>query len=168
MKDHLLKLLEKCIEGSSDTDLNALSYAIEGLYQSIMEKKQTSTYIDGLLHMETKIDGHSCEITVPLNPLLNNNLNMVHGGITATILDTTMGVFANHLVPEGFAAVTSQLNIHYLAPAVGEELRCRAEVLHQGKKTIVVSGEAFNSAGKRVAHATGSFFAIKKPGSQGE
>ena len=104
----------------------------------------------------------TCEITVPINPFLNNSLDIVHGGITATILDTTMGTVANFLLPDGYGAVTNQLNIHYIAPGIGDTLRCKAEVIHQGSKTFVISGEIYRSDGKKIAYATGTFFTIQK------
>lgn len=92
----------------------------------------------------------TCIITVPINPLLNNSLDIVHGGITATILDTAMGSLAISLLPDGYAAVTNQLNIHYIAPGIGNTLRCKAEVIHQGSKTFVISGEVYRSDGKKL------------------
>jgi uncharacterized protein (TIGR00369 family) len=112
--------------------------------------------------MERTFDQDTCEITIPINPILNNNLNILHGGITATVLDTAMGSLANHHLPEGYGAVTNQLNIHYTAPGTGASLRCKAEILHQGSKTMVISGEAYRSDGKKIAHATGTFFIIEK------
>ena len=112
--------------------------------------------------MERNFDQNSCEITIPITPIINNNLDIVHGGITATVLDTAMGVLANQLLPEGFGAVTNQLNIHYIAPGIGETLRCKADIVHKGSKTMVISGEAFRSDGKKIAYATGTFFIIKK------
>jgi uncharacterized protein (TIGR00369 family) len=160
MNDHLIKLLESCIENSSEKDLNALSFVLEGIQNKITEKN--TTYIDGLLHMERKLDENSCEITVPNNPILYNNLNILHGGITATVLDTTMGTLANYLLPTGFGAVTNQLNIHYIAPGTGDKIRCRAEIVHKGSKTMVISGEAYRNDGKKIAYATGTFFIIQK------
>ena len=160
MKDELRQLLESCIETGSKEDLEALSFLIEGVQRKINRKN--STYIDGLLHMERKLDNHACEITIPLNSTIHNNLNIVHGGITATVLDTAMGSLANYLLPEGYGAVTNQLNIHYIAPGIGDQLRCRAEIVHQGTKTFVISGEAYRSDGKKIAYASGTFFIIKK------
>lgn len=160
MKDELRQLLETCIESGSEEDLKALSFLMEGIQRKI--NRYNSTYIDGILHMDRKMDNHSCEITIPLNPTLDNNLHILHGGITATVLDTAMGSLANYLLPEGFGAVTNQLNIHYIAPGIGEQLRCKAEIIHQGKKTIVISGEAYRNDGKKIAYATGTFFVIKK------
>jgi uncharacterized protein (TIGR00369 family) len=160
MKDQLYYLLEQCIENGSDSDLLALSFVLEGMQNKITE--QNSTYIDGLLHMERKLDKNSCEITIPLNPILHNSLEIVHGGITATLLDTTMGTLANYHLPEGVGAVTNQLNIHYIAPGIGENLRCIAEIVHHGSKTMVVSGTVYRSDGKKIAYSTGTFFIIQK------
>jgi uncharacterized protein (TIGR00369 family) len=160
MKVELRQLLETCIETGSEADLNSLVHLLEGFQRKI--NKNHSTYIDGILQMERKLDETTCEITIPLHPTLNNNLNILHGGITATVLDTTMGSLANYLLPKGFGAVTNQLNIHYIAPGIGETLRCKAEVVHKGTKTMVISGEAFRSDGRKIAYATGTFFTISK------
>lgn len=160
MKEELLKMLESCMNNGSETDLRALAYILEGIQTKITKKNHT--YIDPLLQMKRKLDKNSCEITIPINPILNNSFEMVHGGVTATILDTAMGTLANYLLPEGFGAVTNQLNIHYIVPGIGDSLHCRAEIIHQGSKTVVLSGEAFRSDGKKIAYATGTFFIIQK------
>jgi len=160
MKDELRQLLESCLETGSEKDLQAIVSLLEGVQRKI--KRNRSTFIDGLLHMERSFDQNSCEITIPITPIINNDLDIVHGGITATVLDTAMGVLANQLLPEGFGAVTNQLNIHYISPGIGETLRCKADIVHKGSKTMVISGEAYRSDGKKIAYATGTFFIIKK------
>lgn len=160
MKERLQQLLDSCIENGTEIDLHAIAHLLEGVQKKIINKR--STFIDGILHMERTFDHHSCEITIPINETVNNNLNILHGGITATVLDTAMGSLANYHVPEGFGAVTNQLNIHYTAPGTGDLLRCKAEIIHQGSKTMVISGEAFRSDGKKIAYATGTFFIISK------
>ncbi|WP_144548813.1 PaaI family thioesterase [Bacillus sp. X1(2014)] len=160
MKDELRQLLETCIENGSEADLNSIAYLLSGLKEKINQNR--STYIDGILQMDRKFEENTCEITIPLHPILNNNLDIVHGGITATVLDTAMGSLANYYLPKGFGAVTNQLNIHYIAPGIGETLRCKAEIVHKGSKTMVISGEAYRGDGKKMAYATGTFFIISK------
>lgn len=162
MKDTLHQLLDKCIEEGSEADISALAHVLKGFERKIDCKYPQ--YIDGLLHMERKIDKEkkTCEITVPLNAVWNNALNIVHGGITATLLDTVMGTAIHAILPEGYGAVTNQLNIHYIAPGTGDTIRCKAEIIHHGSKTVVISGEAFRSDGRKIAHATGTFFIIQK------
>ncbi|PLS06430.1 PaaI family thioesterase [Neobacillus cucumis] len=161
MNEELRHLLENCLANGSEEDLLVIKQLLEGVQNKIHLNRRT--YIDGILHMEPRFEQDSCEITIPISPMIHNNLDIVHGGITATVLDTSMGVLANRLLPEGYGAVTNQLNIHYIAPGIGDTLRCRAEVIHQGTKTMVISGEAYRSDGKKIAHATGTFFMIKKP-----
>ncbi|EKN66308.1 phenylacetic acid degradation-like protein [Neobacillus bataviensis LMG 21833] len=160
MKDELRLLLESCLETGSETDLQAITTLLEGVQRKI--KRNRNTFIDGLLHMERSFDQNSCEITIPINPIINNDLDIVHGGITATLLDSAMGVMAYQQLPEEFAAVTNQLNIHYIAPGIGDSLRCKAEIIHHGSKTMVISGEVYRNDGKKIAYATGTFFIIKK------
>jgi uncharacterized protein (TIGR00369 family) len=160
MTDELRRLLQSCIESSSEEDLEALTYVLEGIQKKITGK--THFYLDGLLQMDRTLGDDFCEITMPLNPVLHNSLNILHGGITATLIDTAMGTLVNHKLPKGYGAVTNQLNIHYIAPGTGESIRCKAEIVHHGSKTMVVSGTAYRSDGKKIAHATGTFFIIQK------
>lgn len=160
MQNELRQLLETYMEIGTEADLDALAYLLEGAGRKFQGKN--STFVDGILHMERKLDKNSCEITIPVHPIIYNNLNIAHGGVTATVLDTAMGTLANYILPEGLGAVTNQLNIHYIAPGTGEAIRCKAQVVHQGSKTMVISGEAYRSDGKKIAYATGTFFIINK------
>ncbi|WP_156424267.1 PaaI family thioesterase [Bacillus sp. FJAT-27445] len=166
MKNELEQLLKEYMENADETDLKALEHVIRGMKKKLEGK--SSTYIGGMLHYEKTPDDSIWEVTIPINPALYNSLGIVHGGITATLADSAMGTLANTLVPAGFGAVTSQLNIHYLAPGIGDTLRCRAEIAHHGKNTMVVSAEVFRKDGKKAAQATGSFFVVEKKVSSGE
>lgn len=160
MKDELVHLLQTCIENSSEEDLKALSFVLNGIQNKI--KGKNNSYLDGLLQMDRILDDNFCEITIPIDPVLHNSLKIVHGGITATLLDTAMGTLVNYKLPQGLGAVTNQLNIHYIAPGIGDSLSCKAEIIHQGSKTMVVTGTVYRSDGKKIAHATGTFFIIEK------
>ncbi|WP_231689588.1 PaaI family thioesterase [Bacillus sp. FJAT-27245] len=166
MKNELEQLLKEYMDKATETDLRAMAHVLKGMKNKIEGK--STTYIGGILHYEKNPDESVWELTVPINPALYNSLGIVHGGITATLADSAMGTLANTLVPEGYGAVTSQLNIHYLAPGIGDTLRCRAEIAHQGRNTMVVSAEVFRKDGKKAAQATGSFFIVEKKVSSGE
>nr|WP_285848991.1 PaaI family thioesterase [Mesobacillus sp. MER 48] len=154
------QLLDECISLSGEQELEALKTVLAGVKNKLSGKN--STYIDGLLHMDRRLDDQTCEIVIPITRVLDNTLGIVHGGFTATVLDTAMGTLANRLLPEGYAAVTSQLNIHFLAPGIGDKLHCKATLIHKGRSTIVLEADVFRSDGKRIAHSSGSFFVIEK------
>ncbi len=160
MEKDLHQLLDECISLSGEQELEALKTVLAGVKNKLSGKN--STYIDGLLHMDRRLDDQTCEIDIPITNVLDNTLGIVHGGFTATVLDTAMGTLANRLLPEGYAAVTSQLNIHFLAPGIGDKLHCKASLIHKGRSTVVLEADVFRSDGKRIAHSSGSFFVIEK------
>ena len=72
------------------------------------------------------------------NPVGNEGLNPVHGGIVATLIDTSSAfalrsTFEN---PSEAFLTTTDLNVSYLRPATGD-LRAEAEVLRVGGSTGV-------------------------------
>ncbi|MCM3665763.1 PaaI family thioesterase [Mesobacillus subterraneus] len=160
MEKELHQLLDECISLSSEQDLETLQIVLSGVKNKLSGKN--STYIDGLLHMDRELDDQTCEIDIPITRMLDNTLGIVHGGFTATVLDTAMGTLANKLLPEGYAAVTSQMNIHYLAPGIGDSLHCKATLIHKGRSTVVLEAFVFRSDGRKIAHSSGSFFVVEK------
>lgn len=160
MKEELTDLLHECIEKGNEADLDVIRQMLEGVRKK--QDNYNGSYIGAALAMERKIGEDTCEVTIPVTPFTYNSLEIVHGGITATLVDSAMGTLANILLPEGFGAVTTNLNIHYLAPGRYGKLTAKASLVHRGSKTLVVDGRVFSDEGKTVAHCTGSFFVVKK------
>lgn len=156
MKEKMTQLFTEIIEKGSEEDLSVLHQILEGL------NNKQHTYINSLLHMNGGLKENTFEITIPLHSLVNNPLNILHGGITATVIDTCMGALVHNILPEGHAAVTSQLNIHYIAPGIGDSITCRSRIDHHGSKTMLVSADVFRSDGQKIAQASGTFFILKR------
>ena len=96
-------------------------------------------------------------------------LGILHGGVTATLLDTAMGYAAGTLSPKGHFVVTVQLNVNFIRPGwEGETLRVSGEVKHSGQQTAVSYGEIRNDEGTLVATGTGTFLYVRQPGSPGD
>lgn len=157
----ILDMLDECIQDANEEDLAILKELLNGVRNKQAQSNGVG-FIGSLLQMERKITEDSCEITIPVSPMIHNSLGIVHGGITATLIDSAMGTLANTLLPEGLSSVTTQLNIHYIAPGFGDYLRCVAHCEHKGTKTMVLTSTVYRSDGKKVATASGSFFIIEK------
>ncbi|MBW3541233.1 MAG: PaaI family thioesterase [Planctomycetes bacterium] len=86
-------------------------------------------------------------------------LGLLHGGVTATLLDTAMGYAAVTVAPEGHHAVTVQINVNYVRPAAaGERLEASGRIVHSGRKTAVTTGEVRSGdGGALVATGTATF-----------
>lgn len=161
MSKELHDLLDQLIHQAKAEELDHINELFHGLLNQESDSRNVG-FIGKLLQMNRKINGQTCEMSIPLNPLVNNSLGIVHGGVTATLIDSAMGTLANSLLPEGFGAVTTQLNIHYIAPGIGESLRCTAQCEHKGSKTMVLTATVYRTDGMKVATASGSFFIINK------
>ncbi|MDG5470171.1 PaaI family thioesterase [Jeotgalibacillus sp. ET6] len=159
MKEDLQQLTNKILTDGTQEDLTVLKQILTGLNDKI-NKKHTS-YTSALLNMKRNVDSDSCTVKIPVSSTLHNSLGIVHGGMSATLLDTAMGALANQLAPEGMGAVTSQLNVHFVQAIAGEEMTATACILHKGRKTMVLEASIMNPDGKIAAHGTGSFYLIE-------
>jgi uncharacterized protein (TIGR00369 family) len=88
-------------------------------------------------------------------------LGILHGGVTAALLDTAMGMAAGTLSPEGHYVVTVQLSVNFIRPAWnGETLLANGDVIHAGKQTAVARGELRTEENVLVAAGTGTFMYV--------
>jgi uncharacterized protein (TIGR00369 family) len=88
-----------------------------------------------------------------------NPLGVVHGGLAATLFDSSLGCAVQSLLPPGYAAPTLQLQTNFIRPvtiATGK-LTCTGEVIHLGKRSATAEGRLTDASGKLYAHATGTF-----------
>jgi uncharacterized protein (TIGR00369 family) len=160
MKELLFKQFQQIISNSTEEDLTILSKWMDGF-----EKKQSgemSTYLSAALHMERTLTDDSCTVSIPITPLIHNNLSIPHGGIIGVLLDTAMGVLATHSLPEDKAAVTTNLSVTYLATSTEGNIHARAFFSHKGRQTMVTTGQVTDDQGKLLAIGTGSFFVIQR------
>lgn len=91
-------------------------------------------------------------------------LGLLHGGVTATLLDTAMGFAAVTMAPEAHHVVTIQLNVNYIRPAwKSEKLVAHGELRHSGRQTAVAHGEVKTAEGTLVAAGSATFMYVPKP-----
>lgn len=108
----------------------------------------------------------TCEITMTVDQRHLRSLNMLHGGVTATLLDTALGFAVMSTAGEDQHSVTTQLNIHYLRAAMlGNALRATGEIVRRGRRTAVARGEVRGPDNSLIAIATGSFQFLPKTAS---
>lgn len=159
MKD-LTARFDRAIANGSPEDIQILTQFLENI-----EKKQAgefTTYLSAALGMSRQQEGDSWTVSIPNTPLIHNNIDIPHGGILAVLLDTAMGTLANSKCSEGFGAVTTNLTIHYLAVATEEAITAEARIIRQGRHTMVIEGNIYETGGKHIATSTGSFFIVPK------
>ena len=108
-------------------------------------------------------DGRS-ELALTVDERHLRDLPILHGGVTATLLDSALGVAASSVAPPGRLTVTAQLNINFIRPAFpGERLLATGKVRHAGRQSVVATGEVRCESGELVATASGTFLFTDLP-----
>src|SRR5687768_3712882 len=75
----------------------------------------------------------------------------LHGGVTATIIDTAMAfAVRTHLGDHEFTA-TIDLTVHYLRPHTAGLITCTAKCVRSGKRIFTVTADVANEDGKLIA-----------------
>lgn len=82
---------------------------------------------------------------------------LLHGGATASLIDTAMAFAVVSMLGEAEKASTVDLTIHYLRPVTSGEITCTAKVLRGGKKLLTVSAEVYNEEEKQIATAISTY-----------
>ena len=108
-------------------------------------------------------DGQS-EFEVTIAGIHLRTFGILHGGVTASLLDTAVGFAAVTVAPPGHHVVTVQLNMNFTkAVEQGETLRAIGRVEHAGQRTAVVHGEVRNAENDLVAVATATMMYLPLP-----
>jgi uncharacterized protein (TIGR00369 family) len=102
--------------------------------QSLME-----TFSARLCHAEAGL----CEIEAPILPGARQQQGAGHAGLTFALGDVAAGYAALTMMPEDVEVMTVEMKINLLAPAFGDLLRARGEVVQAGRRLTIVRAEVF-------------------------
>jgi len=107
---------------------------------------------------------------IPLQLMHQQQIGLVHGGVTATIADIAAGFAGFTLVGPDEHTVTAEIKVSYLRPAKGILLRAVGSVMKQGRTMHFCEAHVYciNEHGDEefIAHAT-TTMAIIKPKHRG-
>ncbi len=104
------------------------------------------------------VEAESGRVAVTLDPT-GAHLNpwgTVHGGLTATLLDSCMGLAIRSMLEKGFGSTTLEFKISLVRPITPETGRIRAEgkVLTCGRRVGTAEGRVTDAKGRLLAHGT--------------
>jgi uncharacterized protein (TIGR00369 family) len=95
-------------------------------------------------------------ITVVPNGSHLNPWGTVHGGLTATLLDSCMGLAVQSTLEKGFSSTTLEFKISLvraITPETGE-IRAEGKVLNAGRRIGTAEGRVIDYMGRLLAHGT--------------
>ena len=103
----------------------------------------------GMRLVDLKLD--EATIAVDMRDDLRQPSGVLHGGVTATLIDTAMAFAVRTRLPFDAATATIDLTVHYVRPHTAGVVTCVAKNVRAGKRIFTVSAEVFNEEGKLIA-----------------
>jgi uncharacterized protein (TIGR00369 family) len=85
-----------------------------------------------------------------------NPLGTIHGGWTATILDSALGCCVHTIIKAGQGYTTVEMKVNYvraLMPETGR-VRCEGKVIHAGSRIATSEARLVDGKGRLIAHAS--------------
>lgn len=92
-----------------------------------------------------------------------NTISLVHGGWTASILDSAIGCAVTTKMPPGKFAVTLDLHVRYFKPlsATSGPVTCEGSVINLGRTTGTGEAKLLDATGRIHAHATSTLSIVE-------
>ena len=103
----------------------------------------------GMQLVELEID--KAVLSIDMRDDLRQPSGVLHGGVTATLIDTAMAFAVRTRIPMDQATATIDLTIHYFRPHLTGTFTCTAKVVRAGKRIFTVSADVVNEHGKHIA-----------------
>jgi uncharacterized protein (TIGR00369 family) len=104
----------------------------------------------------TEVEHGRVVVTVQPSHAHLNPYGTVHGGLTATLLDSCMGLAVQSTLEKGFAQTTVEFKVSLMRPITAETGPVRAEgsVLNRGRRIGTAEGRLTDRNGRLLAHGT--------------
>ncbi len=96
-------------------------------------------------------------IKIDMRDDLRQPAGLLHGGVTATLIDTAMAFAVITRLAEDERASTIDLTVHYLRPHTEGTFVCTAKVVRAGKRIFTVSANVVNEQDKLIATAVSTY-----------
>ncbi len=114
----------------------------------------------------TVIEPGRCEIHVPFRPDLSQQDGFFHGGVSGAIADSATGYAAYSLTPLDTKVLSVEYKLNLVAPALGELLIARGQVIRAGHTLTVCRADVFvvkDGAEKICATSLATIIALAQP-----
>ena len=90
-------------------------------------------------------------IEIEMRDDLRQPSGVLHGGVTATLIDTAMAFAVRTYLTDTEPTATIDLTVHSLRPHIEGKASCTARVVRPGKRIFTVSADVVNEQGKLIA-----------------
>lgn len=111
--------------------------------QMVAEKIEGNHFTNYLGIKINSVETGEIEAELDLEKYHMQQMDFVHGGVTATVADVVMGFAAFTLVKRGNGVVTVDLKVSYLNPGTGNKLFAKGYVVKAGQRISFCEAEIY-------------------------
>jgi uncharacterized protein (TIGR00369 family) len=127
--------------------------------QAVAEILPTTPFLKGLGIVFERYEPDDVTIRLPWRADLTNDGAYFHGGIVASVVDTTGAATAwsNHDFDKGTRAATVSMTVQYVGATERSDLVCHGRTVRRRKELVFTEITATDSDGAVVAHAVQTY-----------
>jgi len=96
-------------------------------------------------------------ISIEMRDDLRQPSGVLHGGVTATLIDTAMAFAIRTRLPVNETSATIDLTVHFLRPHTTGTFTCTARIVRAGKQIFTMAADVVNEDGKLIATAVSTY-----------
>ncbi|MEL6812962.1 MAG: PaaI family thioesterase [Bacteroidota bacterium] len=115
----------------------------ENYKQKVTESFSRQGFMDYLGAELSEVRPGFCEIRIPFQEQLTQQHGFFHAGVVSTVADNVAGYAAFSLMEENASVLTVEFKLNLLAPAQGDMLIGRGEVLKSGRTLTICRSDIF-------------------------
>jgi len=108
-----------------------------------------------------KVGWGRSEIRMTVGKGLTQLAGFAHGGVSASLVDSAVGLALCTMIDQGSAITTIDLQVNFLAPAKPGLLTARGRIVHKGKRTAVGDCQVADEGGKLVSKGTATYLILE-------
>jgi uncharacterized protein (TIGR00369 family) len=123
-------------------------------------KDAKSPFIDSLRVRVVEASDDGLVMETAVREEWGNVFGSMHGGVTASLVDTAVGVAVLRVFGFARAVTTVELKVNYLRPIHAGKVTVRAKLLKTGKTLIVGAGDVYDAEGEHCATSLVTYMAL--------
>jgi uncharacterized protein (TIGR00369 family) len=115
-------------------------------------------FLARLYGCEFEYTDEACKVSLDLKDFMFNPQGTLHGGVTAFVMDVSMG---HHLFRQNGAGTTLEMKIQYIKAARAGRVTATGRFLRKGRSISYLRSELTDDKGDLLAFATSTWMALK-------
>lgn len=126
---------------------------------AIAELMPTTPFLSGLGIVIERYETDEATVRLPFRADLTNDGTYYHGGVIASVIDTTgaLAAWSNHDFDKGARASTIAMSVQYVGACKRSDLVCHASTVRRGKELTFTEITATDADGNVVAHGVQTY-----------